>query len=277
VGFVEEIDRYLSFLSSQRGYSALTIKSYHETFHQAKRLLHYEITENGVFFDASHYRLSLSEQNKRTIARKMAALRSLVAFWRNEGRVITVKGLESVKISRLLPKPVQTDEIIEVLKEVNDDLKVVISVMYGVGLRMAEVCELKCGDISNGWLTVKGKGGFIRQLPLLPSINELVNVHCKERKKDDPLFYLNGKKLSQNSLRYHINKIFMKRGLHVTPHQLRHTFATDLLNHGARINDVSELLGHKHLSTTQIYTHVSRSKKVEEYTFAHPMCRQGNL
>lgn len=275
--FIEEVDRYLSFLASQRGYSVLTIKSYHETFMSAKELLHCEEGENALFFDASHYRLRLSGQNKRTIARKIAALRSLVAFWRNEGKRVTAKGLESVKISRLLPKPVQTNEIIEVLKTAPEDLRVIISTMYGVGLRMAEVCGLECKDFSNGWLMVRGKGNTVRQLPLISWINDLIAEHSQHRTMSEPLFYLNGKKLSQNSLRYNINKIFMKRGLHVTPHQLRHAFATDLLNHGARINDVSELLGHKHLSTTQIYTHISRSKKVEEYTLTHPMCQKGNL
>jgi integrase/recombinase XerC len=87
------------------------------------------------------------------------------------------------------------------------------------------------------------------------------------------LFEKNGKKLSENSLRYRVNKIFKQIGIKVTPHQLRHSYASDLLNKGGRISDVSMLLGHSSLSTTEIYTKLGNGYKMKNYKEAHPLCK----
>ncbi len=88
------------------------------------------------------------------------------------------------------------------------------------------------------------------------------------------LFEANGVKLSENSLRYSIMKVFKEVGLHVTPHQLRHAYATQLLNNNARIADVSELLGHSSMATTQIYTKLGNALKMDHYLKSHPLCHK---
>ena len=87
------------------------------------------------------------------------------------------------------------------------------------------------------------------------------------------VFEKKGEKLSQNSLRYIVNKVFKRVGLRVSPHQLRHSYATQLLNNAASIADVSELLGHSSISTTQIYTKLGSSLKMKNYNAAHPLCQ----
>lgn len=107
---------------------------------------------------------------------------------------------------------------------------------------------------------------------MIESISAMVVDYQRLNSSREYIFETKGEKLSENSLRYTIIKAFAKVGLKVTPHQLRHTYATELLNNGARIADVSELLGHASMSTTQIYTKLGNALKMDHYRQSHPLC-----
>jgi integrase/recombinase XerC len=108
---------------------------------------------------------------------------------------------------------------------------------------------------------------------MMENIAKMVRDYQQHNPSQEYVFEDKGEKLSENSLRYTIIKAFAKVGLKVTPHQLRHTYATELLNNGARIADVSELLGHASMATTQIYTKLGNALKMEHYNQAHPLCK----
>jgi len=146
-----------------------------------------------------------------------------------------------------------------------------ILLVYALGLRISEVVNLKIKDIENSWVTIKGKSDKIRQLPLLKNVNDLLDEYLEYSLNKEFVFEKNGVGLNQNQLRYKITSVFKEIGLKVTPHQLRHSFATELLQNGARIGDVSELLGHSSLESTQIYTKLSSTLKMDNYQKAHPL------
>ena len=148
-----------------------------------------------------------------------------------------------------------------------------VLVFYGLGLRISELASLKKGDVGHEWIRIVGKGNKSRILPVLPMIRASYDAYMTQYAPVRYLFESDGKKLSENQIRYRVKKIFKELGLNMTPHQLRHSFATALLSHGARITDVSELLGHSALSTTEIYTQVSSTLKMKNYQNAHPLCK----
>ena len=152
--------------------------------------------------------------------------------------------------------------------------KDIILILYGLGLRISELSHIKLIDIKDGWIVVDGKGNKTRQLPLLPILETSISLYKKQYLPRTYLFEKNGDRQNDAQLRYIIEKLFKSRGLKITPHQLRHSFATHLLEGGARISDISELLGHSSMATTQIYTKLSSSKKEKEYLNAHPLVQR---
>ncbi|MCJ7764632.1 MAG: tyrosine-type recombinase/integrase, partial [Thiovulaceae bacterium] len=145
--------------------------------------------------------------------------------------------------------------------------------LYTLGLRISELLSLELTAISDEWVRVTGKGEKSRDVPLLPSAHTLIQLYIRETGPHRFLFESEHDQLSENSLRYLVTKCFKRIGLKVTPHQLRHSYATALLNNNARIADVSELLGHSSMATTQIYTKLGSSLKMQNYLKAHPLCQ----
>jgi site-specific recombinase XerD len=127
-------------------------------------------------------------------------------------------------------------------------------------------------NIKQDWISVTGKGNKTRDIPLEKHIKDTLNKYIEIYSPKKYLFEKKGLKMSDAQLRYIIEKPFKKIGIKITPHQLRHSFATEMLNNGARINDVSELLGHEFISTTQIYTKLNSTTKLKNYLKAHPLC-----
>ncbi|MBN2826162.1 MAG: tyrosine-type recombinase/integrase, partial [Campylobacterales bacterium] len=148
-----------------------------------------------------------------------------------------------------------------------------IFLMYGVGLRISEVTSIRLENIRQGWLIVQGKGNQERQLPLLERVSKTLEEYIAFAKPKVFLFEKKGKAMSINQIRYATTKLFQSKGLKVTPHQLRHTFATELLNNDARFSDISKLLGHKTMASTQIYTQLASNKKLNDYIASHPLCQ----
>jgi integrase/recombinase XerC len=151
--------------------------------------------------------------------------------------------------------------------------RTVLLILYGMGLRIAELSTLKREDIADRWITVTGKGNKSRQLPLIEEVKNSIDKYLDYHPVGRYLFENGGVPMNPSQLRYIVTKVFKRHGIKATPHQLRHSFASHLLNNGARISDVSELLGHASMSTTQIYTKLGDAKKLKEYIMAHPLAR----
>ncbi len=269
-------DKLISFIEHLRdikGYSPLTIKTYSETLKEAFTLIEIEEEKDGTIeCNLMPFRLYIASQSPKTISKKLSAVRSFAEFLNKNGISCTLLADESIKVPKTLPKPIALEHIQEVLQQANFEEHFTIVMIYTLGLRISELANIKLSDISDSWIRIRGKGNKQRDVPLLKPTKELIDAYIAAKQPKEYLFEKNGEKLSQNSLRYLINKTFSKIGLKVTPHQLRHSFATSLLNSGAAIADVSELLGHSSMATTQIYTKLGSTLKKENYEKSHPLC-----
>jgi len=263
---------FLEYLEEIRGYSDLTIKSYDESIKEALNLIEISEEEGKTLFNLMPYRISIAELNAKTISKKLSAIRGFSSFLNENGMSVVVKSDESVKVAKTLPKPISHKHIMEALEKAAIQEKLVIIMLYTLGLRISELSALKLEDISDGWIRVLGKGNKHRDVPLIETTKVLIDEYLTSFSANKFLFEKNSEKLSENSLRYMVNKVFKSVSLKVTPHQLRHSYATSLLNSGAPIVDVSELLGHSSMATTQIYTKLGSALKQQNYNKAHPLC-----
>jgi len=263
---------YLDFLEEIRGYSDLTIKSYDESISEALKVTEIEQEDENIIFNLMPYRIKIAKLNPKTISKKLSAIRSFVSYLNDEGMRILLKADESVKVAKTLPKPISHKHILEGINKADTEEELVVVMLYTLGLRISELSSLKLDDISESWIRVLGKGNKQRDVPLISSTKELIDVYLSNNHPKKFLFEKNRGKLSENSLRYIVTKVFKRVSLKVTPHQLRHSYATSLLNSGAPIVDVSELLGHSSMATTQIYTKLGSALKQQNYNKAHPLC-----
>ncbi len=262
---------FLQFLEDLRGYSDLTIKSYDESLKEALKYVEILTDDKQTIINLMPYRIKISHLNPKTISKKLSAVRTFVKFLNDNNFKIILKADDSIKVAKTLPKPISHKHIIEAIESAEFFEKLVVTMLYSLGLRISELSSLKLTNISSEWIRVLGKGFKHRDIPLLLSTKELIDEYLSENYPKTFLFETNDEKLSENSLRYTVNKVFKRVGLKVTPHQLRHSYATALLNGAAPIVDVSELLGHSSMATTQIYTKLGSALKQENYNKAHPL------
>lgn len=228
---------------------------------------------------------------KSTTARKLATLRSFYKFLIRKG-TCTINPLATIrtpKQEKRLPKCLDLEQVQKLLDAPGDtDLlsardKAMLEVLYSSGIRVSELVELKMEDIdlTEGVLRVLGKGKKDRLTPIGSQAIKALQ-HYFQMRQADPKFTLEGRTrvflnkhggpLSTRSVRRKLDKYLTSAGLDpgISPHTLRHSFATHLLNNGADLRSVQELLGHQSLSTTQIYTHLTTSRVKEAYDAAHP-------
>ena len=236
------------------------------------------------------------QYSKTTTARKIAGLRTFFKYLHREGVVGTnpAKGIHSPKKNKNLPKFLTEEETEEILNGIKIDTpagyrnKVILELLYASGMRVSELSGLNFADlnIDNNEIKVVGKGSKERIVLISDRVKELLKNYLKTvrplintdgSKKDitdeSPVFInKTGFRLHPQSIRAAIKETVEHIQLpkHVTPHVFRHSFATKLLNHGADLRVVQELLGHASISNTQIYTHVSLSRLKEAYDSAHP-------
>jgi integrase/recombinase XerC len=228
---------------------------------------------------------------KSTTARKLATLRSFYKFVMRRG-LISVNPLSTIrtpKQEKRLPKCLELEQIQKLLDTPGDaDVlaardKAILEVLYSSGIRVSELVELEMADIDlqEGVLRVKGKGRKDRLTPIgsqaIKALGRYFEFRQQEAKTPGPLtgrVFLNkhGSSLSTRSVRRKLDKYLSMAGLDpgISPHTLRHSFATHLLNNGADLRSVQELLGHQSISTTQVYTHLTTSKMKQVYDQAHP-------
>ena len=265
---------FLEYMYDIRGVSDLTIKSYDETL---KEMFYYsEISfEDGSYtIELMAYRIKIASLKATTISRKISSVRSFVSYLRDRGINVSINSDDSIKVAKTLPKPISHEHIKSALKDATLQERVIVLMLYTLGLRISELNSLHVNDISDGWIRVVGKGDKEREIPVVANISELICEYQSQYSPKEYLFERDGAKLSENSLRYIITKVFKRAGFKVTPHQLRHSYATELLNHNARIADVSELLGHASMATTQIYTKLGSALKMQNYKKSHPLCKE---
>jgi integrase/recombinase XerC len=229
---------------------------------------------------------------KSTTARKLATLRSFYKFLIRRG-LVSVNPLSTIrtpKQEKRLPKCLDLEQVQKLLDAPGDgDLlaardKAMLEVLYSSGIRVSELVELEMSDLDlqEGILRVRGKGRKDRLTPIgsqaikaLQRYFELRAIDSKSNNgSNQSRVFLNkhGETLSTRSVRRKLDKYLVQAGLDpgISPHTLRHSFATHLLNNGADLRSVQELLGHQSLSTTQIYTHLTTSRMKEVYDSAHP-------
>ena len=269
---VSKRNEFLRNLEDIRGYSALTVKSYDESIKEALEYIEITKEKNNTLFNLMPYRIKISSLNSKTISKKLSAIRSFVEYLNDNDMSIVLKADDSVKVAKTLPKPISHKHIMDALSHCEFTEKLIVTMLYTLGLRVSELASLTIDDISSGWIRVLGKGNKNRDIPLLTKTKEMLDEYLSTRVQKKFIFEKNGEKLSENSLRYIVVKVFRRVGLKVTPHQLRHSYASELLNGNAPIADVSELLGHSSMATTQIYTKLGSALKQQNYMKAHPLC-----
>ncbi|MEA1956341.1 MAG: tyrosine-type recombinase/integrase [Campylobacterota bacterium] len=263
---------FLESLEDLRGYSDLTIKTYDESLKEAFKFIEMYEEKELLVLNIMPYRIKIASLNPKTISKKLSAIRTFCTYLNDNGIKNILKSDDSIKVAKTLPKPISHKNIIEALNHADAKEKLVVTLLYTLGLRISELLNLEIKDISSDWVRVIGKGNKQRDIPLIKSTKVLLDEYLETHNVKKYLFEKNDERLSENILRYTVNKVFKRVSLKVTPHQLRHSYATSLLNGAAPIADVSELLGHSSMATTQIYTKLGSALKQQNYNKAHPLC-----
>jgi integrase/recombinase XerC len=236
--------------------------------------------------------LNEKQYSKATIARKLATLRSFYKFLvkRNHVSSNPVVSIRTPKQEKKLPRFLEYEEVKKLLNTppVNTWLgardRAILETLYSTGIRVSELVALNMDDIDflGEVVHVRGKGKKERIAPIGSSALQVIQHYMEYRNKraqsngnfDSKVLFVNkhGRRLSTRSVRRKMDKYLKMSGLDpdISPHTLRHSFATHMLNNGADLRSVQELLGHQSLSTTQIYTHLTTTKLKEVYDNAHP-------
>ena len=293
------VEKYEIYLDVERNYSEDTVKGYINDIEDFAEYLKAEnfgsllsITKNNI---PRYYLSSLSTNGykKKSIARKLSSLRTFYRFLVAEGMTNEnpFEEIETPRADKTLPKVLYKNEIDAIFNSIDTTTAIgkrdmlIMELLYGSGLRVSELCNLEESNIdySNKLIKVFGKGHKERYVPMndhtIKALKEYIHVGRKEillkKELEDPKKLLLNKKgtcLTTRGVRVILDNIISKtaESVHIHPHMLRHTFATHLLDGGADLRSVQEMLGHSNLSSTQIYTHVSSEQMKKSYMANHP-------
>jgi integrase/recombinase XerC len=296
-----QIGQFLQYLRVERGASPHTLKGYREDLHA---LAEYLADGDGQSpapgtISTSELRGFLSALHdagyaKSSISRRLASVRSFMRFGQREGwaKSNPAKALRNPRKSRKLPHFLTTDEVGKLLDSPKGNTpaalrdRAIFETLYSAGLRVSELVGLTDGDLDfpAGIARIRGKGKRERLAPIGSYASRALKRWLEVRKlsprektgREAPVFTNKfGTRLTTRSVARMLEKCIKETGLdqRTSPHTLRHSFATHLLDRGADIRSVQELLGHKSLVTTQIYTHVSTANLKAAYEKAHPRAR----
>lgn len=291
---MNEINTFLEYLLLERKYSKHTITAYKNDLISFKDFCEVEFDEESIV--AVHYNqirswiVSLVDQqiSNRSINRKVSSLKTFYKYLQKT-KQISINPLshhKALKTTKEVQLPFSNKEVQQAIEEIsnNEDFdgvrdKLIVELFYSTGMRRAELIGLKLTsvDLVNGMLKVLGKRNKERFIPLLPSVKNSIEIYLDQRslinpKTDHLLVTSKGNKIYETLVYRVINNYFSKVSSKVkkSPHILRHSFATHLLNEGADLNSVKELLGHSSLASTQVYTHNSLDQIKKVYNQAHP-------
>lgn len=281
-------------LRLERGLASNTIEAY------ASDLAHlgFYLDNNGIAIeslsadDIHNFMASLRDIGigARSQARLLSAVKAFCRYLLVEGVIDSdpAARIETPKLDRTLPDVLSVEEIDAMENAIDPDSNeglrnlAIMELLYGSGLRVSELCDVRISRMSldEGWLLIEGKGSKERMVPLSPRSISLIREWLTERsamtpkKGDGDILFLNrrGGRLSRVMIFYIVRDLAERAGIgkKVSPHTLRHSFATHLLEGGASLRAIQEMLGHESLSTTEIYVHLDRSRLRAELLRCHP-------
>jgi integrase/recombinase XerC len=297
------IETFVRYLETGKNYSFKTVKGYRADLYQFRAFLEERLAsdEGGVRVESiditgirEYLAFLFTRLKRKTIARKLSALRSFFIFLERRGivNVNPAAEISSPRLEKTIPVYLSVDEMFRLLEGADrrDPLGLrdlaILEILYSTGLRVSELTSLNLIDVSfeERLVRVKGKGGKERVVPIgrraaaaleryLKAAESLRKMKTWEEKDGGALFVnFRGGRLTSRSVRSIVKQYAERSGApsDVSPHSMRHSFATHLVDGGADLRSVQELLGHSSLSTTQRYTHVSLDRLMSVYDKSHP-------
>lgn len=281
------IDKFVRYLEIEKNSSPHTITNYKVDLNSFADFAGDTDVSKIDYLFLRKYLVHLKnvQYDKRSVARKLACLRSFFKFLCRDGylKANPAAGLLTPKLDKKLPVFLDVQETAKIL-DMPVDLKdvaslrdkAILEILYSTGMRVSELVGLSISDIDfiGGVAKVRGKGKKERLIPIGDTALRAVKQYLDRRPADKSILFLNknNTRLSSGSVRATIDKYINSTSLRqrISPHSLRHSFATHLLDRGADLRSVQELLGHANLSTTQIYTHVTTDRLKAVYEKSHP-------
>lgn len=278
---MQDLGNFLEYLNKELNYSENTEISYREDItnflnYLEKNQLNYKKIDGEIIRDYLKY-LDEAKLKNSTIARRISALRTFYNYLLNKNIVDTnlFNSIRNPKLEKKLPNYLSYEELAKILDNIDISTKIglrnrlLVEMFYATGCRVSEMINIKVSDInkSNNSIRIMGKGSKERIVYFGEYARDYLDRYLPLIDTDYLFTQESGDKLSIHDVEYIISDLVKNLALktHVTPHTLRHTFATHLLNNGADIKTVQELLGHSSLNTTGIYTHVSNERIKEVY------------
>lgn len=302
------IESFLGYITSERRYSPLTVRNYRRDVEEFVRWGEEQSGEFSLLkvepVDLREWIMALSDERSdkgsgprrsaASINRTVASLRSMYKFLRREGIVERdlFVAISSLRTPQRLPKFVVEGDMYRVVERLNEDLRsaewlrrrnaLIVLMLYGCGLRLSELVSISLSDFDEPMLTLRitGKGSKQRELPVVERLRHEIKQYMADFSdqkicilKQNRLFLSKrGEPISRSDVQRSVARLLRECGVQgkVSPHVLRHTFATHLLNAGADMREIQELLGHSSLRATQVYTHNNIAQLQRAYIDAHP-------
>ncbi|CAM4446794.1 tyrosine recombinase XerC [Vibrio agarivorans] len=295
-GLEKSLLRFYEYLRSEKGLSLHTQRNYKQQLETMAQHLAQMGLKDWKQVDAAWVRQLASKGMREgmkasSLSTRLSSLRSFFDFLvlRGELSANPAKGVSAPRKQRPLPKNLDVDEVGQLLEVDEDDPlsirdRAIMELMYGAGLRLAELVSIDVRDVHlrSGEIRVIGKGDKERKVPFSGHAKEWVERWLKVRpsllKGDDPALFISklGQRISHRNIQKRMAEWGQKQGVasHISPHKLRHSFATHVLESSNNLRAVQELLGHENISTTQIYTHLDFQHLAQAYDQAHPRAKK---
>lgn len=291
-----QIQDFLTYLASEKGFSPHTLEAYGRDIQTFRLFLESLSLQDWKEVEQSHLINFLTQKQTAGYAdasrsRALVALKVFFRFLKREGERASNPALllESPKIWQLIPDVLSLEEMERLFCQPSADTsegardRAILEVLYASGLRVSELCQLKICDVDDHYVRVKGKGGKERLVPIGRKAIQAVDRYLcfregKEGDRDEPLFISQrGKQMDRTTVWRLVKQYAFQAGIgkRIYPHTFRHSFATHLLDHGADLRVIQELLGHASITSTERYTHVSASHLKEAFNCYHPR-QEGN-
>ena len=284
------IDKFINYLKVEKNSSPHTITNYTTDLKAFAVFLGDKDIASVDLLALRKFLADMRARNysKRTIARKLASLRTFFKFLFREGYLKTnpTTAILTPKLDKKLPVFLDVKKVARLVESPSEDTiaglrdRAILETLYSAGIRVSELVGLDVDDVDfiSGVIKVLGKGSKERIVPVgepaIAAIRKYIETRAGKTVKDKDAVFLNksGRRLTDRSVRRIVDKYIKACSIveHISPHSLRHSFATHLLDRGADLRSVQELLGHMNLSTTQIYTHVTMERLKTVYDKAHP-------